>query len=549
MSSAPEATRTFRPSLTTLRTRVDVKLSNDQMTNNKSQSSAPYAQNPDLYVYGAEVGSTSRRDCSRSRALLSTATVLRLRRRMCLPDVSQGAFGIRPLPTTRLRRAEGVTATRASWIASNVTVANNTATAATEGNCWLPLGVGASMDLTAQSCLQLLHHRRKHCPAAGPGISFEDGSRARSCRHDRRQEHQLLHRRGVGLLTPSEEPIVPRAAGTSRVTPRAASPNRQTSSRSILSWTTCQQRWTCTHTAPGQVLSGRRRRWNGAACPATDERGITRPQGKACDIGAVELFVPPAGYWVVGSDGGVFAFGGAGFFGSAGGPGLNAPAVGIAPTPDGGGYWVASSNGGVVAFGDAGNFGNLQGTVLNAPVVGIAGTPDGQGYWLAGADGGIFAFGDAAFYGSTGKLTLNQPIVGIATTPDGGGYWEVASDGGIFSFGDATFYGSTGSLTLNQPVVGMAPTPDGGGYWLVAADGGIFSFGDAAFYGSTGSLTLNQPIVGMAVTSTGTVTTWWLKTAASSPSVMRPSKDRFQAWVSTSPTSQGSLPPSSWQPS
>ncbi len=240
-----------------------------------------------------------------------------------------------------------------------------------------------------------------------------------------------------------------------------------------------------------------------AACPATDQRGITRPQGKACDIGAVELFVPPAGYWIVGSDGGVFAFGGASFFGSAGGPGLNAPAIGIAPTPDEGGYWIASSNGGVVPFGDAGKFGTLEGTVLNAPIVGIAGTPDGQGYWLVGADGGIFAFGDAGYYGSMGGLPLNQPIVGIASTPDGAGYWLVASDGGIFSFGDAAFYGSTGGVTLNAPVVGIAATPDGAGYWLVASDGGIFSFGDAPFLGSTGGLTLNEPIVGMAPTFDG----------------------------------------------
>jgi hypothetical protein len=32
---------------------------------------------------------------------------------------------------------------------------------------------------------------------------------------------------------------------------------------------------------------------NGAACPATDQRGVPRPQGSACDIGAFELQVPP----------------------------------------------------------------------------------------------------------------------------------------------------------------------------------------------------------------------------------------------------------------
>jgi Galactose oxidase, central domain len=44
---------------------------------------------------------------------------------------------------------------------------------------------------------------------------------------------------------------------------------------------------------------------------------------------------PPSGYWLVASDGGVFSYGDAGFFGSAGGIHLNKPVVGIAATPDG----------------------------------------------------------------------------------------------------------------------------------------------------------------------------------------------------------------------
>ena len=44
------------------------------------------------------------------------------------------------------------------------------------------------------------------------------------------------------------------------------------------------------------------------------------------------------GYWLDASDGGVFTFGpGAAFMGSKGGQPLNAPAVGMAPTGDGGG--------------------------------------------------------------------------------------------------------------------------------------------------------------------------------------------------------------------
>ena len=208
------------------------------------------------------------------------------------------------------------------------------------------------------------------------------------------------------------------------------------------------------------------------------------------------------GYWLVASDGGVFSFGGASFFGSAGALHLNQPIVGMASTPDHAGYWLVASDGGVFSFGDARFHGSTGGLRLNRPIVGMAATPDGNGYWLVASDGGVFSFGDARFHGSTGGLRLNRPIVGMAATPDGNGYWLVASDGGVFSFGDAEFHGSTGSLHLAQPIVGMTATADGGGYWLVASDGGVFTGGDATFEGSTGGLALVRPVVGGA---TGTV--------------------------------------------
>jgi hypothetical protein len=186
-----------------------------------------------------------------------------------------------------------------------------------------------------------------------------------------------------------------------------------------------------------------------------------------------------------------------------GGKTLNRPIVAIAATPDGGGYWEVASDGGIFAFGDAHYYGSMGGTPLNKPIVGITATPDGGGYWEVASDGGIFAFGDANYYGSMGGKPLNKPIVGIAVTHDGGGYWEVASDGGIFTFGDATFYGSMGGVHLNKPVVAMWSAGNGQGYWEAASDGGIFNFGNAApFLGSTGGINLNAPVVGGALTPT-----------------------------------------------
>jgi hypothetical protein len=212
---------------------------------------------------------------------------------------------------------------------------------------------------------------------------------------------------------------------------------------------------------------------------------------------------PVSAYWLVASDGGVFSFGGAGFYGSTGGIHLNKPIVGMAGTSGSKGYWLVAADGGIFAFGNAGFYGSTGNIVLNKPVVGMAATPDGRGYWLVASDGGIFAFGDAGFYGSMGAHHLNKPIVGMAATPDGKGYWLVAADGGIFAFGDAHFYGSTGNITLNKPIVGMTAAPGGHGYWFTAADGGVFAFGQAPFYGSLGNVPQKWPIVAITADRQG----------------------------------------------
>ncbi|MDA8399634.1 MAG: hypothetical protein M0008_06245, partial [Actinomycetota bacterium] len=84
-------------------------------------------------------------------------------------------------------------------------------------------------------------------------------------------------------------------------------------------------------------------------------------------------------------------------------------------TPDGKGYWFVASDGGIFSFGDAHFFGSMGAKPLNKPIVGMAATPDGKGYWFVASDGGIFSFGDAHFFGSMGAKPLNKPIVGMAS--------------------------------------------------------------------------------------------------------------------------------------
>ena len=261
---------------------------------------------------------------------------------------------------------------------------------------------------------------------------------------------------------------------------------------------------------------------------------VTAPASGAGGTERSAAATTAGGYWMYAADGGIFAFGAAGYRGPVGNQ--SDDIIGMAGTPSGQGYWMADDDGDVFAAGDAAVLGARASTADD--VAAFAARPQGDGYWLAtrtggiesygkapafpgvnvsaarrittlaptaggggawmaAVDGGVFTFGDAQFFGSMGGTRLNQPVVGMAATPSGRGYWLVASDGGIFSFGDARFFGSMGGARLVQPVVGMAATPSGAGYWLVAADGGIFAFGDARFFGSLGGVRLNAPVRGM----------------------------------------------------
>ena len=201
------------------------------------------------------------------------------------------------------------------------------------------------------------------------------------------------------------------------------------------------------------------------------------------------------GGWEVTAAGHVIPFDGAASYGSA--PAAITHAIaGIAASPDGRGYWLVASDGGIFAFGDAPFYGSTGAITLNKPIVGMAATPDGHGYWLVASDGGIFAFGDAPFYGSTGAITLNKPIVGMAAAPMGHGYWLVASDGGVFTFGNAHFYGSSASRGTS-PVSGIVSTP-GGGYVVAPSTGNPLQFGPVPS-GLTQTIGTVLPITGTPI--------------------------------------------------
>jgi hypothetical protein len=214
------------------------------------------------------------------------------------------------------------------------------------------------------------------------------------------------------------------------------------------------------------------------------------------------------GYWLVASDGGTFAFGNAGFFGSipglgiapagtpGGGPKLNAPIVGIVPSTDGGGYFMVAADGGIFAFGDAHFSGSCPG-IGGCSGTAVAVMPDasGRGYWIVTTSGNIYAFGNAAYYGAPGpQATI---VTSAMRTPDGRGYWVLFADGAVYPYGDAASLGRLTGQQVNSldPATAIFATSDGTGYWIATAAGAVYPFGDAPNDGSLAGQHLNAPVV------------------------------------------------------
>jgi hypothetical protein len=103
----------------------------------------------------------------------------------------------------------------------------------------------------------------------------------------------------------------------------------------------------------------------------------------------------------------VFSFGDARFEGSTGSISLTQPIVGMAVDPKTGGYWLVASDGGIFAFNAP-----FYGSVGHVPthIVAMTVTPDGGGYWLAGANGTVWSFGDATRFAGLSRSPA-KPIV------------------------------------------------------------------------------------------------------------------------------------------
>ena len=206
------------------------------------------------------------------------------------------------------------------------------------------------------------------------------------------------------------------------------------------------------------------------------------------------------------ADGGLFAFGDAGYHGSipglgiapAGSPGpaphLNAPIVGMVPSVDGRGYFMVASDGGVFAFGDAAFEGSCPG-IGGCSGAAVAVVPDasGHGYWLVTQTGNVYPFGDAPRLGAPGLG--NSPVTSAVPSTIGNGYAILFADGTVDGYG--TFQAVGGLLNLVTPSDPASAifTDDSTGYWVATADGAVYPFGQTPKEGDMSGQHLNAPII------------------------------------------------------
>jgi hypothetical protein len=128
----------------------------------------------------------------------------------------------------------------------------------------------------------------------------------------------------------------------------------------------------------------------------------------------------------------------------------------MAATTTGKGYWLVASDGGVFGYGDAGFYGSKASGRKKKQIVGILARRTGHGYWLVASDGTVVPYGDATFRNTH---VYDHPVVGMAITPTAQGAWLAAGDGTVANQGDAPAFPPAG--TGNRTIVAIAGLPAG----------------------------------------------------------------------------------------
>jgi hypothetical protein len=133
------------------------------------------------------------------------------------------------------------------------------------------------------------------------------------------------------------------------------------------------------------------------------------------------------------------------------------------------GYFLIASDGGIFTFGTAPFYGSLGGVPLKNPIAAAAATPTDNGYWFSDSTGLVSAFGKASYYGSA-PSPLNKPIVGMAEAPGNGAFVGASYPSGSYGYDVSTYQGgvdpdpgSGNSVDYPNPCLAVEGSWAGGG--------------------------------------------------------------------------------------
>jgi len=169
----------------------------------------------------------------------------------------------------------------------------------------------------------------------------------------------------------------------------------------------------------------------------------------------------------------------------------------MVPTTDGKGYFLVGADGGVFAFGDARFEGSCPGIGgCSSGVSSVMTDASGDGYWVVTYTGNVYAFGDATNYGDPLPTCRMRRRCPRPCASERERLLDSLSDGEVYTYGDAAYLGSPfGQIEFSNPASAIFATSDGGGYWVVTANGTVYAFGDAPNDGDMSAAHLNGPIV------------------------------------------------------
>ena len=160
---------------------------------------------------------------------------------------------------------------------------------------------------------------------------------------------------------------------------------------------------------------------------------------------------------------------------------FNAPIIALAPTPSGRGYWLLGSDGGVFSFGDARFYGSMGGTRLNKPIISMAATRDRARLLVARVGRRRVQLRRRALPRLDRRLPLE-----LARDLDGDGtVWSRATGSSpATAASSASACRSTEAFRASDsagPCTGVQirPSLTGNGYFVLARNGQVFAFGDA----------------------------------------------------------------------